>query len=142
MPNAGRSTDEGPAVSLILAGVDGSQNSRRALEWAGRLASELGAEVLAVHAFGLLDQLSADAVRESFETEWCAPLDRIGVRNRRRLVDGPPSMTLLRVAEEEPVDLIVVGSRGAGGFPELQLGSTSLHVVQHARVPVTVIHDR
>ena len=141
MDDVSASTD-GRSVSLVLIGVDGSRNSLRALEWAGHLASALDAEVLAVHAFGLLDQLEAEHVRKAFETEWCAPLDRLGVRNRRRLVDGTPSMTLLRVAEEESVDLVVVGSRGVGGVPELQLGSTSLQIVQHARVPVTVVPDR
>jgi nucleotide-binding universal stress UspA family protein len=135
-------TNHHSVASLILVGVDGSRNSQRALEWAAQLASELGAGVLAVHAFGLLDQLSAEQVERSFETDWCEPLDRVDAKSRRRLVDGPPAMALLRVAEEERVDLIVVGSRGAGGYPDRQLGSTSLQVVQQARVPVTVIHDR
>lgn len=131
--------DDQTDISLILVGVDGSANSTRALTWAARLAAHVGAELLAVHAVGLLDQLTPDQVREDFETEWCAPLDAGDVRSRRELVDGPPAMALLRTAEEQSVDLIVIGSRGVGGFPELRLGSTSLHVVQHATVPVTVI---
>lgn len=135
-------TDDTPDISLVLVGVDGSDNSRRALSWAANLAARVDAEVLAIHALGLLDQLTHDGVIEDFETRWCAALDEIGVRNRRELVDGPPSMTLLRTADQEPVDLIVVGSRGVGGFPELQLGSTSLQVIQHAPVPVTVVPPR
>jgi nucleotide-binding universal stress UspA family protein len=126
-------------VSLVLVGVDGSDNSLRALRWAGDVAAGLDAEVLAVHAVGLLDQLHHDEVVEQFETTWCAPLTDCDVRHRKVLLDGPPSMTMLRLIEQEPVDLVVVGSRGIGGFPELQLGSTSLQLVHHCPVPVTII---
>jgi nucleotide-binding universal stress UspA family protein len=46
---------------------------------------------------------------------------------------------MLRVAEEESVDLIVVGSRGIGGGPAQLLGSTSRHLVENAVMPVTVL---
>lgn len=140
--SAGESPAVGSGPSLVLVGVDGSANGHRALSWAVALAQRLDAEVLAVHALGLLDRLDAEQVVEDFETRWCALLDEVSVRSRRRTEDGPPSMVLLRVAAEEPVDLVVVGSRGVGGFPGLMLGSTSLQVVQHADVPVTVIPDR
>lgn len=137
-------------ITTILTGVDGSEDSRLALSWAAELAMQLDAEVLAVHALGLLEHLGPDGqtvpaaarraeIEQIFREEWCAPLESAGVRRRELLVDGPPAMVLLRVADEQGVDLIVVGSRGMGGFPELQLGSTSTQVVQHAKVPVTVI---
>lgn len=137
-------------IARIMIGVDGSEDSRVALEWAAGLARQLDAEIVAVHAVGLLEHLvpAGDPVpaathrqetQRVFEQQWCAPLDEAGVRARRLTADGPPAMVLLRVAAEEDVDLIVVGSRGVGGFPELQLGSTSAQVVQHAPVPVTVI---
>lgn len=138
-------------IERILIGVDGSDDSRRALEWAVELAGPLGAEVVAVHALGLLEQLEPDGepvptashraeIVRVFEQEWCAPLDSAaGVCSRRLVEDGPPAMVLLRVAEQDDVDLVVVGSRGIGGFDELLLGSTSTQVMQHAPVPVTVI---
>jgi nucleotide-binding universal stress UspA family protein len=138
-------------IERILIGVDGSDDSRRALEWAVELAGRLGAEVVAVHALGLLEQLDPggepvptashrDEIVRVFEQEWCAPLDAGDVVRSRRLVeDGPPAMVLLRVAEQEGVDLVVVGSRGIGGFDELLLGSTSTQVMHHSPVPVTVI---
>ena len=129
-------------ISLVLVGVDGSDDSQRALTWAVGVAAAFDAEVLAIHALGLLDRLDTAGVVDAFERQWCAPLDETGVRSRRSVADGPPAMTLLRTAEDEPVDLIVVGSRGVGGFPGLLLGSTSLQVVQHAEVPVTVIPGR
>lgn len=126
-------------ISLILVGVDGSDDSRRALEWAVRLAEGVDAEVLAVHALGLLDHLTPDEVTEAFTTRWCAPLDGTDVRSRRETVEGPPSMALLRVLEENAADLVVVGTRGIGGHTERLLGSTSLHLIQHSPVPVTVV---
>jgi nucleotide-binding universal stress UspA family protein len=68
----------------ITLGVDGFENSRIAAEWAAELARLVDAEVVAVHAVGLLEPLdSGDLVpsfhhhgeiRHLFETAWCAPL--------------------------------------------------------------------
>lgn len=128
-------------IERILVGVDGSEDSRRALGWAAELAGRIDAEVVAVHALGLLEHLEPGADLEAvFEERWCAPLaERPEVRARRVIEDGPPAMVLLRLADQEAVDLVVVGSRGVGGFDELLLGSTSTQVMHHARVPVTVI---
>ena len=141
------------AIERIVVGVDGSQNSRRALEWAADLAARLQAEVVAVHAVGLLSKVDEggppvpsyahrDEVRERFERDWCAPLDGAGVGDRRLLVDGNPVAVMLAVAEEEDADLVVMGSRGLGGFPELLLGSSSHQVAEHARRPVVIVPPR
>jgi nucleotide-binding universal stress UspA family protein len=53
--------------------------------------------------------------------------------------DGSPVTALLAVAEDEGADLIVVGSRGLGGYPEQLLGSTSTQVAQHAPCPVAIV---
>ena len=100
-------------IERILVGVDGSGDSRRALGWAAELAGRLDAEVVAVHALGLLEHLEPGA-------------------------DPVPSAPH-REESEAAFDLVVVGSRGVGGFDELLLGSTSTQVMHHARVPVTVI---
>jgi nucleotide-binding universal stress UspA family protein len=134
-------------IERIVVGVDGSENSRRALSWAVELALELDAEVVAVHAVGLLERFGevADGTgtysgpRHEFDTEWCEPLETPGVRSVRLLRDGNPVSVLLSVADEHDADLIVVGGRGVGGFPELLLGSTSTQVAQHATRPVTII---
>ena len=78
-------------------------------------------------------------MRAGRHTEWCAALDQPGVRSVRLLRDGNPISVLLAVAEEFDAGLIVVGSRGVGGYPELLLGSTSTQVAQHATRPVTII---
>ena len=138
-------------IERIIIGVDGSDGSRGALAWAADLAAALSAEVIAVHAVGLLEHAAPDEqagstgserdrLADLFASKWCAPLDDVpGLRARRLMEDGPPAMVLLRVAESTGADLVVVGSRGIGGLDEVLLGSTSAHVVQHSNVPVTVI---
>jgi nucleotide-binding universal stress UspA family protein len=48
---------------------------------------------------------------------------------------------MLETAEERGVDLIVLGSRGLGGYPELLLGSTSTQVAQRSSIPVVIVPD-
>lgn len=136
-------------LERILVGVDGSENSLRAVTWAAELARLADAEVVAVHAVGLLDhrdpdhpapaRAHRDEIRARFERDWCRPLDEAGVRSQRLLRDGSPVTALLAAAADEHADLIVVGSRGLGGFPELLLGSTSTQVAQHAPCPVVIV---
>jgi nucleotide-binding universal stress UspA family protein len=133
-------------IDQIVVGIDGSENSRRALEWTVELALALDAEIVAVHAVGLLERFGEvdDAgthagTRHAFDTEWCEALETPGLRSVRLLRDGNPVTVLLAVADEHDADLIVVGGRGVGGFPELLLGSTSTQVAQHSTRPVTII---
>ncbi len=131
-------------------GVDGSPNSRVAVEWAAGQARHTGAEVVAVHALGLLEKMDPESpavpaqphlgeIQELFETVWCEPLVGSGIAYRTVLRYGSSVPVLLEVADETEADLIVVGSRGLGGTPELLLGSTSTQVAQHSRRPVTII---
>jgi nucleotide-binding universal stress UspA family protein len=137
-------------LDRIIVAVDGSDNSLAAVGWAAGLAEATGAEVVAVHAVGLLEQLDEDGapvatqphrdeIQRQFEVTWCAPLDQASVRCRRLLRDGNPVSVLLAVADEEDADLLVLGSRGLGGYPEALLGSTSTQVAQHSSRPVTIV---
>lgn len=148
----------------ILVGVDGSADAEQALHAAVGLARALGAEVLVVHAVMLLTRLGPgpavpseqhlDEIRRQFEEQWCGPLLDAGVAFRRILVPGEPVATLLRLAEQRDVDMIVLGRRGdggaggaggagdAGGTPQLLLGSTCHQLTQHAPCPVLVVPFR
>jgi nucleotide-binding universal stress UspA family protein len=136
-------------LDRILVAVDGSDNSLAAVVWVAGLAAATRAEVVAVHALGLLDRLDGgeqvpsqanrDEITRRFEDDWCAPLDAAGVRSRRIVRDGNPVSVVLAAADDEDVDLIVLGSRGLGGYPELLLGSTSTQVAQHSSRPVTIV---
>jgi nucleotide-binding universal stress UspA family protein len=138
-----------PGIQRILVGVDGSDNGQRALTWAVLLARQFHAEVVAVHAIGLLAHLGEgppvpshshlEELRGAFETVWCAPLAGSGVAYHLLLIDGAPVPVLLAAAQSEAADVVVLGSRGVGGFPELLLGSTSHQMAEHARCPVLIV---
>ncbi|MGH9066064.1 MAG: universal stress protein [Acidimicrobiales bacterium] len=137
-------------IGRIIVGVDGSKYTRSALEWAVLLARRFDAEVVAVHAVGLLTHLAPQSqpvpshthlaeLRRVFESQWCAPLEQSGVTHRMLCLDGSPARVVLDTAEAEAADLIVLGSRGAGGFAELRLGSTSHQVAEHSHLPVLIV---
>jgi nucleotide-binding universal stress UspA family protein len=139
-------------MKRIVVGLDGSAESARALEWAADLATLTGAEITAVTVFDAgpfmswgmapvylpdFDQLRA-GLREDL-TDWCEPLRARGVAHHAVVRDGFAAEELLKEADSEPTDLIVVGSRGRGGFRELLLGSVAHHVTQHSQHPVVVL---
>lgn len=144
--------DAGHAVATIVVGLDGSANSHEAVQWAAGLAAALDAEVVAVHALGLLDRLEPDGpmvptqphrdeIAERANGLWVAPLVDAGVRHRVLLHDGSPVDVVLDVVDEVGADLVVLGSRGIGGSPALLLGSTSSQVAQQSPCPVTIVPD-
>src|SRR5207247_202429 len=138
----------------IIVGIDGSSHSRKALEWA---ISEAGMRrvpltVLSVNqaivgfwggpAESPGDAEFAEHARKVAQEETDSALEKLAPESR------PPAVTVVAItglpAEEiltlsKDADLIVVGSRGAGGFKKLLLGSVSTQVTHHARVPVVVI---
>ena len=136
-------------VGRLVVALDGSPDSARALSWAIDLARGLDAEIVAVHAVGLLMHGGGDegtpaeghreAIRRHFEDEWCEPLRQAGVRHRILLVDGDPVIVLAETAEEVGADAIVVGSRGTGGDPARLLGSTSHHLASNAVRPLIIV---
>lgn len=143
-------TVEPAAVRTIVVGVDGSVNSRVAVEWAARLAAGLRARVVAVHALGLLEHLDPGAepapsvahleeIEELFSRDWCEPLRTLGVEHRRELRYGPPVQTLIDAADRDEADLLVVGSRGCGGSSALLLGSTSSRLANASTRPVLIV---
>jgi nucleotide-binding universal stress UspA family protein len=107
----------------IIVGVDGSGHSRRALDWAIHEAAIRHAP---------LTVLTVQQAMASFWAEDARPPE-ISVL----AVPGFPAEEILGVAKD--ADMIVVGSRGAGGFKKLLMGSVASQVTHHAHVPVVVI---
>jgi nucleotide-binding universal stress UspA family protein len=140
-------------MSGIVVGVDGSGHSGRALEWAAREAAlrQVPLTVVSVHqpAVGYLgtavdysqEHALATRVRAAVREETERVIDRLGpAKPPQFTVDarsGSPAEELLTAAKE--AELLVVGSRGAGGFTRLFMGSVSAQVAQHAYCPVVVI---
>lgn len=140
-------------MSGIIVGVDGSGHSQRALEWAAREAAvrHTPLTVLTVHqaVAGWTghavtypeDETSAEQQRATAQAETDKVLEQLGDARPQqvtvRVVNGLPAEELLRVTTD--AEMIVVGSRGAGGFSRLLMGSVSTQVTHHAHCPVVVI---
>jgi nucleotide-binding universal stress UspA family protein len=139
-------------VRRIVVGVDGSETSRHALRWAADEAKSHGSQLHVVHAWevptpaaavgagrrtappeGQHDEASrlvADVVRDELGD---APPGDV----RTSIGRGAAAGVLLDAARE--ADLLVVGSRGLGGFRGLLLGSVSSKMAAHAPCPVVIV---
>ena len=136
-------TDDTPApfrLNRIMVGLDGSDDSHRAATYAADLAKKTGASIVAVHAVGLLEHVgnAGAAMQTSLATEWVAPFRTAGVMCEHRLAEGPPAGTIAALAQQLGVDLVVVGTRGAGNTIGV-IGSTASKLVGESTVPVLVV---
>jgi nucleotide-binding universal stress UspA family protein len=131
----------------IVVGVDGSPASLEALQWAVRQASLTGAAAEAVTAWHFPAAVGGFPIVDP--TDWQANAHDVqDLAVKEALGDAAPAL-VRRVAQGHPVrvlleaavgaELLVVGSRGHGGFTGMLLGSVSEHVVAHAPCPVVVI---
>jgi nucleotide-binding universal stress UspA family protein len=146
----------------IVVGVDGSQASTDALSWALAEARLRGDAVIAIHAWtppypaatlayptsaavpgGLVtpvDDTMADAMRKGAEEVLARTVSEAAaddVTIEQHLVEGPAASALIEAAKG--AELVVVGSRGHGGFTGLLLGSVSQQVANHAPCPVVIV---
>jgi nucleotide-binding universal stress UspA family protein len=134
----------------ILVAVDGSQSSGDALTVAIDLAQKYHASICLLHAFPhVSDMLGTPQYEHLLEARSMIGQSVLeSVRTRvgdlapveTQLIEGPAAPAILRVAEEDGVDLIVLGSRGQGQLAGLVLGSVSNAVAQHATCPVMIVH--
>lgn len=138
----------------IVVGIDGSPNSERALDWAMKQAAAMHAPLtaVAVHevpksywgnmpVVGPADVAVVDQLRQSAEQMTHEAEGRLG--------DAKPASVTVRavsgfavkelVDASQDADLLVIGSRGGGGFAHLLLGSVSSQVIQHAACPVVTV---
>lgn len=144
-----------PSTGRIVVGVDGSAGSTAAVEWAVQEARLRGGGVhlvvawqnprtsaANVWALGLDPSIDPQRLLDSAAADGAARIGEQAARGQNaattwEAVEGHPAKTLLDVAKS--ADLLVVGSRGHGGFVGALLGSVSQHVVAHASCPVVVI---
>jgi nucleotide-binding universal stress UspA family protein len=138
-----------PPELRILVGVDGSPSGQRALDWAidetqrGARTLRLLTAWLYPMALGYSFSTSVDEVRQAAldvldqamaHVVEVAP--DVGVMSEA--MEQAPAAALVKAARD--ADLLVVGSRGRGGFEGLLVGSVSLYCVRHAPCPVVVVH--
>jgi nucleotide-binding universal stress UspA family protein len=141
-------------MARIVVGVDDSPGGRAALKWALDEAALRHATLEVVHAWSL-------PLSEGWNSEW--PADEDWFRDDARTLvdrlieecgDAASAVEIVRVPlrcegpafglleRSRSADLLVVGSRGRGGFKGLLLGSVSTQCVHHATCPVVVIPSR
>ena len=137
----------------IIVGIDGSVHSRRALEWA---ISEAAIRRMPLTVLTVQQAIAgywgpviypqepdfAEQAAKVAQEETDDILEKLGAGSRPpsvsvRAVVGLPADEILIAAQD--ADMIVVGSRGAGGFKKLLMGSVSSQVTHHAHCPVVVI---
>jgi nucleotide-binding universal stress UspA family protein len=141
---------------LIVVGVDSSEGAKEALRFALREAKLRQATLRVVHTWqfgyigvtgmeGFSPVVGADLsdLRRTAEVALDAVMHEVaadadGVVIERRVSEGAPATVL--VDESRHADLLVVGSRGHGGFAGLLLGSVSQQCAHHAACPVVIVH--
>lgn len=142
-------------MDVIVVGVDHSEGAKAALRFALGEAELRQTSLRVVHAWqlgyvaasfipGSYPELGdeLDGLRDAAEATLEATLHEIvptpgAVEIERRVVEGAPSAVL--VDESRDAELLVVGSRGLGGFSGLLLGSVSQQCAHHAACPVVIV---
>jgi nucleotide-binding universal stress UspA family protein len=136
----------------VLVGIDGSDHSRKALTWAAAEAANHGADLVVVNVWEhtLPPPAGSVSVSERYVPD---PSQRTAEdlleEIKEELGENPPVLVQPRVKQGNPAkvlidesadaDLLVVGTRGHGGFRGLVLGSVSQHVAAYAKCSVTVV---
>ncbi len=138
---------------VVVVGIDGSASATAALRWSAAEARLRGSRLLVVHAYtpvytdvllgGGFSPSRANGsemhkAAEDLLVRATAGLDAEGVEIEYRAVEGSAPEVLIAAAAEG--DLLVVGSRGRGGFAGLLLGSVSQQCAHHASCPVVIVH--
>jgi nucleotide-binding universal stress UspA family protein len=146
-------------MPAVVVGVDGSDGAAHALRWALDEARLRGAQLRVIHAWFLPLILSAPSDEtfgipppasslEEVRTALAREAERVLAASLRgtgsddvqvvgEVVEGKPAHVLTDAAAD--ADLLVVGSRGLGGFTGLLLGSVSQQCAHHARCPLVVV---
>ena len=137
----------------ILVPTDGSEFAQKAEKDALFLAKTTGADIYALSVTEnnfvnglplddevyqlnqLLKQRSEDNIKEFEEMD-----ETSGIKFHGIIREGSPAKTILEVAKEEDIDLIVIGSSGKSGFDRFIMGSVAEKVVNAAKCAVLVIH--
>jgi len=141
------------ATMPVVAGVDGSEESLHAVEWAAREAQRHRAPLRIVSVPELPPRMCARAraqetVAARLEDESCRALAEAVTRSREiapaQLIDadllaGPPALAITQSCSGAL--MLVVGARGSGGFPAMRLGSVSRYAAMNACCPVVVVRE-
>ncbi|MDV6014262.1 universal stress protein [Haloechinothrix sp. LS1_15] len=134
----------------VVAGVDGSDSALEAVRWAAREAQRRAAPLRLVHAYSVpaLPPCETAAVVAAFNQQGSAWLDAARAVAEEAAPGSSPSCVTLAgsgaerlVAESQDAELVVVGSRGLGGFAEQLVGSVAVALATYGACPVVVVRS-
>ncbi len=131
----------------VLVAYDGSEQARRALDWAAHMAQGSTVGVISVAPTLAASPKIADAVDPTSDTnehrrqldEAVTLLDALGVRATTVLKVGNPAEEIINAAQDGHFDVILVGIRGMGAIERFLIGSVADRLVRYATVPVLVV---
>ncbi len=132
------------SVRRILVAADGSESTAPAIAWAADVAQRYSAELLVVQVIAPEHLVGPGADRAAAaEADLAALIERSGGTGAvgRVLFESDPSSTILRIAEQEKVDMVVVGNAGMGGRKEFLLGSLPNRISHNARCTVVIVNS-
>jgi len=139
------------AFTNVLVAYDGSDHSQKALDLAAKIVRCSDGKLKVLFAFDKVPTIFGDDETEHFIERAmskgrdilgaaAAHLSEAGIEFSTAIVEGPAAEAILRYAQAEGCDLIVMGSRGLGMVQGLLLGSVSYRVLHHAQIPVLIVH--
>jgi nucleotide-binding universal stress UspA family protein len=134
-------------IRTVLHPTDFSEHSDHAFRFACSVARDYGARLVLVHVVPpplVHGEVVARRQPDGYHEQLARELDRLQPRDpetpvERLLKDGDPAAVILRVAEEVPCDLIVMGTHGRTGLGRLLMGSVAEQVVRRAPCPVLTV---
>ena len=136
-------------IETILVAFDGSDQSRKAFDLGLEMAVKFNAKLLVVGVVRLPEpaiSIEIDAMLDRGRTHFAEEFEKLGAQAREQNVDllthvaiGHPAEQILRAAEDNHADLIVMGRRGMTRATRWILGSVSERVMRYAHCPVTVV---
>jgi nucleotide-binding universal stress UspA family protein len=145
----------------ILIATDGSKNSEKAAKVGIELAKLTGGEVIIVFVADIGKYMSSAGLIPSFEGVSPNTIDQVvagirdagekatlqvnelarasGVKGERVIVEGNPPSEIMRIAEDDKIDVIVMGSIGKTGLEKFLMGSVAENVVHNSKLPVLIV---
>jgi nucleotide-binding universal stress UspA family protein len=137
-------------VKTILHPTDFSDNSLNALDYALEFCKKSGAELIVLHAYGSPIDLAnrsedeksvRDKANESMEWLNSEYIEGNGVECKTMIAGGSPVQSILEIADEHSVDLIVMGTKGKSDFDNLIFGSSTVEVILDSESAVMAVPE-
>ncbi|MDN5868815.1 MAG: universal stress protein [Candidatus Nitrosocosmicus sp.] len=138
--------------SKILVPVDGSENSKRAFNYALYLSKNLKGEVTILNVADapptvylqsqkVLDELleKYSKAREKVFDDYQELAERESIRIKTKIIFGNPGQEIVKFSLKDESDMIVIGNRGMGHLKEMIIGSVSSTVIHDAKCPVLLV---